>query len=154
MSRAHSATVSSVSGGSKKHTTAHSLTAAGDFFSQEDEYARLNRELEARTATLLQDAESVLKHNEALLAQDDEDSNGDYPLGATGGLQFDDDVENNGDVFADKYEYVPSEEEDQFDLGLEEQLTGKKTSVPEINSVINQRPISAKNAEKSVRFCS
>lgn len=150
MSRAHSATVSSVGGSTKKHTTAHSLTAAGDFFSQEDEYARLNRELEARTATLLQDAESVLKHNEALLAdQDDNDANGDYPLeGATGGLlQFDDDVENNGDVFGDKYEYLPSEEED---LGLEEQLTGKKTSVPEINSTINQRPISAKNAEKSL----
>ena len=151
MSRAQSAiSLGGSVSGSKKHTVP--LSAAGDYLTQEDEYARLNAELEARTAILLQDAESVLRHNEELLAEgDNQDHGGDFPLNeAVEGMQYDDDVENKVAGFGDKYEYLPSEEEDKFDLGLEEQLTGIKTSVPEIKSTVNQRAKSAKGGEKMV----
>ncbi|XP_063727884.1 testis-expressed protein 9-like [Symsagittifera roscoffensis] len=70
MSRGSSAISSNAS--TKRNT--YSTLAGGDYLSKEDEYSRLNAELEARTASLLKDAESVLKHNEKLLGEDGDTS--------------------------------------------------------------------------------
>ena len=78
----------SLGSGKRSLLSAQAVATAGDYLSKEDEYSRLNAELEARTASLLKDAESVLKHNEKLLADQDDEAKLNKDLSRKSRLAF------------------------------------------------------------------
>ncbi len=164
MSRTSSALSAGGTGSSKRNTTFTfpSAIAGGDYLDKEDEYDKLNAELEARTAMLLKDAESAMKHNESLLADDLASVSREYSRKPITVNHF-----SSGDVRSeettnessfDNYYDDEADADEDYGVSLEEQLRANRKTVmslydakPSSNVELSNRSKSALESNDRVR---